>query len=517
MNAELIINATSKGNRIALTHDRKLVELHEEGGAKDFAVGDIYLGKVRKVLPNLNAAFVNVGYEKDAFLHYLDLGPQFASLNVYTKRVLQGKQKSSLLADFRLQADINKNGKIKEVINSSQNILVQVAKEPISQKGPRLTSEITIPGRYIVLVPFSNKVSLSQKITSEEERTRLKRLIKSIRPDNFGIIVRTVAENKKVAELDSDLRDLLKRWDELFHKLKGSKPPIRVLGEIDRTSAVLRDMINPDFTHIHVNDPKLADEVKTYLQNNVPEKENILKHHKVKDLFDTFRIHRQIKACFGKQVNLKSGAYLIIEHTEAMHVIDVNSGNRKGGAKNQEENALQTNLECAEEIARILRLRDMGGIIVVDFIDMQDRGNQRKLHEAMKKAMEDDRAKHNILAPSRFGVVEITRQRVRPVTSINTAEKCPSCDGKGVISAPVLIQDNIEYTINSLVEDGFKEMTVVLHPMVEAYLTKHKMFQPNVLKSWRKKFKAKIKVEPSSTVEFLEYHVLDKNGEEISL
>lgn len=515
MNAELIINTTPDGNRIALTHDRKLVELHEEAGNVEFAVGDIYLGKTRKVLPNLNAAFVNVGYEKDAFLHYLDLGPQYNSQAAWTKRVLTGKQKDASLADFRGSKDIDKNGKIRDTLNSSQNILVQVAKEPISQKGPRLTAEITLPGRYLVLVPFSNKVSLSQKITSEEERTRLKRLIQSIRPQNFGVIVRTVAESKKVAELDSDLRDLVSRWEELFEKLKTSAPPLRVLGEIDRTSVVLRDMITPDFKQIHVNDPRIADEVKEYLRNNAPEKEAIVKLHKVSDLFDTLRVHRQIKACFGKQVNLKSGAYLVVEHTEAMHVIDVNSGGRKGGAKTQEENALQTNLECADEIARILRLRDMGGIICVDFIDMQERGNQRKLFEAMKAAMETDRAKHNILPPSRFGVVEITRQRVRPVTSIKTSEKCPSCMGKGTIGAPVLIQDNIEYTINSLVDDGHKDMTVMLHPMVEAYLTKGRW--NNTLKAWRKKYGIKLRFEASPTVTFLEYHVLNKNGEEISL
>lgn len=515
MNAELIINTSPEGNRIALTHDRRLVELHEEAGNAEFAVGDIYLGKTRKVLPNLNAAFVNVGYEKDAFLHYLDLGPQYDSLSTWTKRVLQGKQQTASLADFRCSKDINKNGKIRDVLNSSQIILVQVAKEPISQKGPRLTAEITLPGRYVVLVPFSNKISMSQKITSEEERTRLKRLIQSIRPQNFGVIVRTVAEGKKVAELDSDLRDLIARWEELFEKLKTSKPPLRVLGEIDKTSVVLRDMITSDFKQIHVNDPRLFDEVKEYLRNNAPEKEGIVKQHKVPDLFDTMRIHRQIKACFGKQVNLKSGAYLIVEHTEAMHVIDVNSGGRKGGAKTQEENALQTNMECVEEIARILRLRDMGGIIAIDFIDMQDRGNQRKLFEAMKAAMEKDRAKHNILPPSRFGVVEITRQRVRPVNTIKTAEKCPSCDGKGVIGAPVLIQDNIEYTINSLVEDGHKEMTVEMHPMVEAYLTKG--LWNNTLKEWRKKHKIKLNFQASPTVTFLEYHVLNAKGEEISL
>lgn len=517
MNIELVINSTSRGVSLALLHDKKLVELHYEQGNQQFAVGDIYLGKVRKVIPSLNAAFVDVGYEKDAFLHYLDLGPQFSSLSLFTKRTLRKSQKASELGTFKTLPDINKAGKIKDVISSSQQILVQVAKEPISQKGPRLTSEVTIPGRYIVLVPFSNKISMSQRITSEEERARLKRLMQSIRPKNFGIIVRTVAEDKKVAELDADLRDLLERWEKMFQNLANAAPPKRVLGELNKTSTVLRDVLAPNFSAIHVNDDTLGLEIRNYLKNIAPEKESILKVHKTKDLFDTMAVHRQIKAAFGKQVNLKSGAYLIVEQTEAMHVIDVNSGNRKGGVKDQEENALQTNLECATEIARILKLRDMGGIICVDFIDMQNKTNQKKLHDAMKSAMDDDKAKHNILAPSRFGVVEITRQRVRPVTDIKTSEKCPSCDGKGVVQAPVLFTDEIKNAINYTAEQGNKLVTLIVHPMVEAYLTKPTGFLRSRIKDWRRDFKMKINLETTSESEFLEFHIYDGKGEEIVL
>ena len=513
MNEELVINSTRKGVEIAMLQDRALIELHHEQGDQQFAVGDIYLGKIRKVIPSLNACFVDVGYEKDAFLHYLDLGPQFSSSSLFSKRTFQKKQKQSSLANFRMLPDINKGGKIKDVLSTSQHILVQVAKEPISSKGPRLTSELTIPGRYIVLVPFSNKISLSQRIKDDDERSRLRRLMQSIRPANFGIIVRTVAENKKVAELNADLSELVDRWNQLFNNLKTAKPKQRVLGELDKTSTVLRDLLGPNFSTIHLNDPELAADVKSTLRNIAPDKEGIVKLHKVKDLFDTFSIHRQIKASFGKQVNLKTGSYLIIEHTEAMHVIDVNSGNRKGGVKSQEENALQTNLECAAEIARVLRLRDMGGIICIDFIDMHERANQRKLLEAMKEAMKDDRAKHNILPPSRFGVVEITRQRVRPVTNIKTSEKCPSCDGKGVIEAPVLFTDEIEVSVKIAAEGGEKEILAMVHPMLEAYLNKG--FLNSITKNWRKKYGIKLRVEPSSTVEFLEYQLYNKAGEEI--
>lgn len=516
MNVELVINKTQKGTEIALLQDRTLVELHKEEANQAYAVGDLYLGKVRKVLPSLNAAFVDVGYERDAFLHYLDLGPQFASMKLYTKRVLTGKQPSPSLEDFRKLPDINKKGKIKDELASSQQVLVQVAKEPISAKGPRLTTEITLPGRYIVLVPFSNKISLSQRIKSEEERTRLKRLLQSIRPPNFGIIVRTVAENRGAAELHQDLQDQVNRWEELYNNLKtAAKPPTRVLGEIGKTNALLRDILSPDFSAIYVNDEAMADEVKTFLHSIAPDKEGMVKYMKAKDLFDTFHIHKQIKATFGKQVNLRSGAYLIIEHTEAMHVIDVNSGGRKGGVKNQEENALQTNLECAREIARILRLRDMGGIICIDFIDMGDRGNQRKLHEELKKAMSTDKAKHNILPPSRFGVIEITRQRVREVTNITTSEKCPSCGGKGIVEAPILFTDTLENNLRFISEEGKnKEVSLIVHPMVEAYLRKG--WLNSIIRKWRKQYKLKIHLEANSSLQFLEHHFYDKNGEELT-
>ena len=516
-NVELVISANPTGVDIALLKDKALIELHREQRNQQFAVGDIYLGRVRKLLPHLNAAFVDVGYEKDAFLHYLDLGPQFASLNHYTRAVISGEQKSAELMSFPAQPDILKEGKIKDVMGQGYVIPVQVAKEPISQKGPRLTSEITLAGRYLVLVPFSNKVSLSSRITDDAERDRLRRLIQSIRPSNMGVIIRTQAEGTKVTELDQDLQDLVKRWEEMYKNLKTARAPQRILGEIDKTSSVLRDLLSDEFTNIHVNDEKVAGMVKSYLKSITSGKENIVKLHHVQDLFDAFNIHRQIKSSFAKQVNLKSGAYLIVEHTEAMHVIDVNSGNRKNsGVKDQEENALQTNLECAKEIARLLRLRDMGGIICIDFIDMQNKDNQRKLHDALRDFMREDKAKHNVLAPSKFGVVEITRERVKPVTKVVTTEKCPSCDGKGVVQASVLFIDEMEASVRYLSEEGtHKKVRMVVHPIVEAYLNKG--WFTSVVKKWRKKYKIELSAEPSSSSTFLEYHFYDREGEEITM
>lgn len=521
MKVELVVDSKPTGVVLALLVDGKLTELHRERGGNDYSVGDIYLGKVRKVVPGLNAAFVDVGYEKDAFLHYLDLGPQFKSLTKYSKAVLAGKVGSPSLANFKLESDIRKDGKINAILSGSQQIVVQVAKEPISQKGPRLTSEITLAGRYVVLVPFSDKISLSQKIRDKDERTRLKRLMLSIKPKNFGVIIRTVAQNKKVAELDQDLKDLVQKWENLYKGLKNARPPKRILGELNRTSALLRDLLNADFTDIHVKDVALTEEIRNYLRTIAPEKEKIVKQYSGKaDIFQHFGIQRQIMAAFGKQVSMPSGGYLIIEHTEAMHVIDVNSGNRKGGAgKGQEENALGVNLEAAEEVARLLRLRDMGGIVVIDFIDMSDRANNKKLYEHLKECMKGDRAKHNILAPSRFGVVELTRQRVRPETDIKTSEKCPACNGTGEVEATILVVDEIENNLRYLLEEKhLKNLTVVCHPFVEAFLNKKTSWLgSNPRKEWSKKFGQKIKVEANAAHHLLEYSFMNGTGESIEV
>jgi ribonuclease G len=512
---ELVVDTRQGGVWLALLRDGKLVELHEEQGNTDFAVGDIYLGRVRKVVPSLNAAFVDVGYEKDAFLHYLDLGPQFKSLDKFTRDTLHGKQNVADLLYFKPEKDIPKDGKIADIVSSSSPILVQVAKEPISSKGPRLCAELTLAGRYLVLVPFSDKVSISQKIKSTEERDRLRNLMDDIKPKNFGVIIRTVAENKKVEALDQDLRNLLEKWKSMHANLRQATPPRRVLGEIDKTSSILRDLLNADFTNIHVSDEKLMSELKDYISGIAPGREKILKLYDGKlNIFERFGIQKQIKTLFGKKVPLPSGGYLIVEHTEAMHVIDVNSGNRKG-ADGQESNALATNIEAAEEIARILQLRDMGGIVCIDFIDMHDKENNKELYEKLKEFMRSDRAKHNILPPSKFGVVEITRQRVRPETDINTSETCPTCNGTGEVQASILFAEEIENNLNYLLSDRKEKKVVLLvHPYLEAYFK-----QGFISKQWKWFFKYKkwVEVRGVTAHHLLEYSFIDGNKNEIAL
>jgi ribonuclease G len=515
VNKELIINSTSTEVEIALLEEKLLVELNKEKSNSEFAVGDIYLGRVKKIMPGLNAAFVDVGYGKDAFLHYLDLGPQVNSLIKYIKAGFSNTP-GLTIAEHKMEDDIQKSGRINNVLKPNQQILVQVAKEPISTKGPRVTSELSFAGRYVVLIPFSDKISVSQKIKSAEERNRLKRLIASIKPKNCGVIIRTVAEGKLVADLDSDLRNLYKKWEITSQKLPHAKAPMKIIGEIDRTSAILRDVLNEDFNSIVVNDPVICEEIKNYIQKIAPGKASIVRLHSGKTpIFEQYGIDKQIKASFGKTVTIKSGTYLIIEHTEALHVIDINSGHRVNSEQNQEANALEVNLEAATEVARQLRLRDMGGIIVIDFIDMNQGNNRRKLYDRLREEMKKDRAKHSILPPSKFGLVQITRQRVRPEMNVQILEKCPACDGTGEIRPSILITDDIENNISYLVrEQNEKDFLLCVHPYIYAYLTKG-IF--NIRWKWRRKYKHKIRLQSMPSYHFLEYHFFNKAGDEIKM
>ncbi len=518
MSYELVINKSSNETVIALLNDKRLIELHREKGNLQWAVGDIYLGKAKKVMTGLNAAFVDVGYEKDAFLHYLDLGPQANSFNKFVQAVRSGKQNVSNLMYFKNDRDIPKNGKINDVVKSGQEMLVQVAKEPISAKGPRITSEVSIAGRYLVLIPFSDKISVSSKIRNNEEKHRLKELMQNIKPKNFGVIVRTVAEGKTVADLEADLNDLVKKWEECFNTLKSAKPPARLLGEVDRTNAILRDILNAKFSAVHINDTQIHHELKGYFQSIAPDQLSILKPYTGKaPIFDHFGIEKQIKSLFGKTIHMKSGAYLIVEHTEALHVIDVNSGNRAKSTATQDENALEVNLEAAAEIARQLRLRDMGGIIVVDFIDMRNLDYRRTLHEKLKEFMKADRAKHNILPPSKFGLIQITRQRVRPEMNVDVLEVCPSCNGTGKVQPSVLFVDTIESALRFIVkEQNAKKLTLGVHPYIEAFITKKPgVFKPNLLSKWKKDYGCKIEIRPMNSFGFTEYKFYNEMEDEI--
>jgi ribonuclease G len=512
---ELIINAAPQGVEIALMEDKKLVELHNEKIDANFAVGDLYLGKVKKLIPGLNAAFVDVGFEKDAFLHYTDLSPYVRSILKFTSIAINDKSENSFdFGKFEVEPEIVKTGKIAEVLNGRPHILVQILKEPIAAKGPRLSCELSLPGRFVVITPFNDIIAVSRKIHSSDERKRLHKIIEAIKPKNFGVIVRTAAEGKNTAELHDDLLTLVQTWKTIQTNLKGSTPPSKILSEQGKTTSILRDLLNEDFNRIVVNDKSIFADTKSYIQKIAPDKVDIVAYYNNgSPIFDSFGITRQVKAAFGKTVNLPSGAYLIIEHTEALHVIDVNSG-YKSVSNNQEQNALETNLEAAEEIARQLRLRDIGGIIVVDFIDMKLMENKKRLADAMEVYMKADRAKHAVLPISKFGLMQITRQRMKPEMNINTSEVCPSCNGTGKISSTLILEDEIEKNLSYLIMQKHKGLTVEVHPIVYAFLTKG---FPSKRRKWSWKYKQKIKVKANSNYHLTEFHFIDDSDEEIKL
>lgn len=510
MTSEVVIDVQQKDISIALLEDKNLVEFQTEQRSASFSVGNIYMAKVKKLMPGLNACFVDVGFERDAFLHYLDLGSQFSSYEKYLKQVQSDRKKLYPFAKATRLPDLKKDGSIQTTLKVGQEVMVQIVKEPISTKGPRLTGELSFAGRYLVLIPFNDKVSVSSKIKSGEERARLKQLINSIRPKNFGIIVRTVAEGKRVAELDTELKILLKRWEEAITKVqKTDKRPQLVYEETSRVVALLRDLFNPSYENIYVNDEEIYKEVKHYVTLIAPEKAGIVKMYTGNvPIFDNFNITKQIKSNFGKIVNYKHGAYLIIEHTEALHVVDVNSGNRTRSANGQEANALDVNLGAADELARQLRLRDMGGIIVVDFIDMNLAEDRQMLYERMCKNMQKDRARHNILPLSKFGLMQITRQRVRPAIDVNVEETCPTCFGTGKIKSSILFVEQLEGKVDRLVNKiGVKKFYLHVHPYVAAYINQGFI---SLKRKWQMKYGRGVHVVPSQKMALLQYEFYDK-------
>jgi ribonuclease G len=367
-----------------------------------------------------------------------------------------------------------------------------------------------------VLIPFSDKISVSQKIKSSEERMRLRQLIESIRPKNFGVIIRTSAEGKRVAELNNELKTLVKCWEDSIAKAQRATAPSLLYEEESRAVSVIRDIFSPSFENIYVNDEEVFQQIHNYVNLIAPDKKDVVKlYSKETPIFDHFCITKQIKTSFGRTVSFKSGAYIIIESTEALHVIDVNSGNRSKSTQSQESNALDVNMRAADEIARQLRLRDMGGIIVIDFIDMAQAEHRQALYDHMKEAMQSDRARHNILPLSKFGLMQITRQRVRPALDIETSESCPSCSGKGEVQPSLLftdvLKDKIDYLVHSL---NAKKFVMYVHPFVDAYLKKGIISE---YLRWRFEYGFKFKILPDQSLAHLQYRVIDTDGKEIDL
>ena len=514
---ELVLNVTKEGAEIALMEDRRLVEYHVEKDDSRYNVGDIHLGKVRKINPGLNAAFIDVGHDKDAFLHYTDLGPKFTTLYNFVQRAVKGTLRGSHLKGFKIEPEIVKTGKINTVLDRGQQVLVQVLKEPISSKGPRITSEISLPGRFIVMTPFNGSIGVSRRITSGTERKRLQNLLDSIAPPGWGIIARTAAEGQGVAELHDDVNRILEQWDTIIKNLKGATPRDNVFAEDRKVNALIRDLLSKPFSRMVINDAAMAQEMRDFLTESKSAPAKIVQHYSgKKPVFDALDITKQIKGSFGETVSLRSGAYLVVQHTEALHVIDINSGPKIAKRSNQDDNALNVNLETAAEVARQMRLRDLGGIIIVDFIDMRNPEHKKKLYAAMKDYMRDDRAKHAILPLSKFGLMQITRQRVRPEVNIVTRENCPSCNGTGKVESTLLLVDEIEHKLEYLLAINPKRtIHLQVHPYLEAFLKRGLWRSTQV--TWWRRWKKWIRVHGSDGLPFTAYRFTDANDEEFRL
>ena len=510
MKSELIVDVQPQEIAIALTEDDRLQEVAREKRDQDnFSVGNIYYGRVKKVMPALNAVFVDVGHEKEAFLHYLDLGSQFRTLQTYVTKAVSDRRHVPLITKTQRKPEVGKEGQISDVLKVGDPILVQVSKEPINTKGPRLTAEISIAGRNIVLMPFADGVMVSQKIKREAERQRLKQLMLSIKPAGFGIIVRTVAEDKRVAELDNELRLLVERWEQTVKSLQQKEPVSLVSEEMGRTLGIIRDVLSPDFTSIQINDKDTYDDVRHYLELIAPESAKIVKLYQgTQPIFDHFDITRQMKTGLGRTVGFKHGGYLIIDRTEALFSIDVNSGSKKI-YEDQEENAFQFNMLAADELVHQLRLRDIGGIIIVDFIDMDDKGHQQELYDYVRKLMERDRAKHNVLPLSKFGLMQITRQRVRPAVEVEVMETCPTCMGKGKIQPSILFTDQIAEMCEHMHEQYGRGLKLHLHPYVYAYVSRGWLF--SLKAKWQLQYG--VKVVENQSLGMLEMRFLDAKGQ----
>ncbi len=516
MNKELIVNSTGKSVEIALVEDKKLVELHQENSNTEFSVGDIFLGQTKKIVPGLNAAFVDIGYKKDAFLHYTDLGPSIKTLIKLTRNAINGHNPDQLISGLKPEPKIVKTGNVSEVFRKKETVLVQILKEPISTKGPRIGCELALAGRNVVLTPFSNSIAISRKITSLQERKRLERLVKSIMPNNEAVIIRTAAEGKTASVLHTELTQQVDIWKNIINQLKGNNKPRKIFSEADRTTTILRDLLNDSFNKIIINNKEIFTETKSFITKIAPGKEKIVSHYSSnKPIFDEFDITKQIKASFGKTVNLQKGGYLVIEHTEALHVIDINSGQKFGSSDDQESGAYAVNIEAAIEIARQLRLRDIGGIIIIDFIDIRNPAKKKAIFNKMKEVMKNDRAKHTILPLSKFSLMQITRQRVREQINKSTSEVCPTCSGTGKIGASILIIDEIEKKIAYLINElGKPKIKLYVHPFIKAYLTSG-LFSKQV--RWLIKYYSKVNIFTNSSYHLTEYRFFDKNDDEIVL
>lgn len=499
MEKEIIINSTNEDSRIALLEDKKLVEIFIERPDKERQVGDIYKGKVRKLVKGMQAAFIDIGFKQDAFLHFSDMGNNVGQL----------------FADID-NDDLEDNGEVRsdmdpqDLLHNGQEIVVQITKEPIAHKGPRVSTEINIPGRFLVLLPKLRKVGVSRKIASHKERKRLRSLMRSLLPKDFGLIIRTVADGKDEEMLKQDLDKLVAEWHALEKKLESAPAFSLLYKDLSMASSVIRDLFTEDVKRVVVDSRKMFRELVDYLKDvNSGLHQRVEYYRSRKPIFDAFNVESEIQRSIEKKVWMDNGGYLFIEQTEALTVVDVNSG-RYFGRKDHERNSLKINLEASREVARQLRLRDIGGLIVVDFIDMEQATNRKRLLNELNKEFARDRAVSKIEPMSRFGLVEMTRQRVRPSLIHNIYEHCPTCIGTGLVPTKGTIMSTVERALRRYTTSRLDRRVILqLHPTMLEYVD-NKRFGRRFQLMW--KYWIKIVAEVNEELMPHEFRLLEKRN-----
>ncbi|MFA3782493.1 ribonuclease E/G [Melioribacteraceae bacterium 4301-Me] len=524
---EIIISSSTTQNRVAITEDGNLVDFFVDHSEKQRMVGDIYLGKVARVLPGIRAAFINIGLKHDAFLHFSDIGDRLEALQgifeeddeeTYDEESteISSENNNVVVQPHPKKEKLETTQKEIPKLHKGQEILVQIIKEPVKDKGVRVTSSISIPGRFCVLLPFDNKIGVSKKITDVRERKRLRKIAREIIPENCGLIIRTAAKDQSEETLAGDLRYLVKNWKEIEEEAKNSNPPALLYKDLSTTISVIRDLFTPDVSKVFVDSKKLYREIRNYVEFIQPELLDRIELYKSEQpIFEAFKIDEQIKALMGRKVPLPSGGHIVIEHTEAMVVIDVNSG-RYAAKKEQELNSLKTDLEAAREIVRQLRLRDIGGLIVVDFIDLEEEKNRKKVYDEMKKEFKKDRAKTAILPMTEFGLMQITRERVRENIIQSMFEVCPFCQGTGLLTKKTHIIHEIEKWLQRYSIEGkkYKSLTIRVHPSLAEVL---KQGFISMITKIQLKYFIKIKLEEDEKINPQIFQVFStKTGENLT-
>ncbi|MBK6913829.1 MAG: Rne/Rng family ribonuclease [Ignavibacteriales bacterium] len=516
MTKEIIINSSTSQTRVAITEDGNLADFFVDYPENRRMVGDIYLGKIARVLPGIRAAFVDIGMQHDAFLHFSDIGDrtkQFQEMLGDDADVDEEEDESSAPANNSPQKQFNRQpSQVVPHLAKGQDIIVQITKEPVNNKGVRVTSSVSLPGRFCVLLPFDNKVGISKRISDYRERRRLRSLARSFLPENYGLIIRTVAKNQSEEALHDDLNTLMKTWNEIESTVKTEKPPALIYQDVTTTSSVIRDLLTADVSKVFIDSKKLYKQIKNYVeivQPGIADKIELFRSSGA--IFDSFRIEEQVKTLMGRKVSLPSGGYLIIEQTEAMFVVDVNSG-RYAKNKEQELNSLKTDLEAAREIARQLRLRDIGGIIVIDFIDLEDDKNRKKVYDEIKKEMRRDRAKSSVLPMSDFGLMQITRQRVRQNINQAMFEVCPYCLGSGRLTKYSHLVYDIEEWVRKFIKES-KERSIILkcHPVLASKFRENKY---KTLWKLRLKYFVRLKIQEDETMPLGRVKLVGKNNQQ---